>query len=643
MKEKMLYMGMFAAVVALFGANAYSKTLGSIIVPAPTNGNDGLSAYQIWLDAGNTGTKADFLASLKGADGTSVKIKGTVPTCAALNSLTNVSAGDIYLVTGDNNMGYIYDGTSFPNCPGNGIQIQGPKGQACLSTLTTQACGPDLTKKCPVATRSGTVYTKTDCNGTNPTDDVIYNGDDGDDICDNVENPATSVKTYTKTYTAHTASLPGYVTLTQTMCNNTTNTTNYQDSCVPIIPRTNQNICSAGTYMECTAQNDGTVYNVCKPKDTDDADTVFTALKDKLSKNVTFATETVNDVESFVLKEGSNTVAVLATKSELKGAPGTPACNTTLTKSVITNPVTNKKSVTVTAKDCNSNTLWTETVEDGVDGAPGTNGTPGQNACTPVISKSVVTDPVTSKKTVTITAKDCNDSTLWTETVEDGTDGTNGSNGAAGVGVCDNVADTATANKNTVSVYTAGTATTIGYMTHTYTKCNGNTETSIVEDSCTQVVDKRTSGACSGAYMVCKNQQAGTEYNVCKPISGQDISPFSSAISSLASELDQKASKNTLNNYVKTDGTNLPSGVITTSNLAQNNIVTTSALNSAVNTAVGAKAVSFGGQTMTMDDVVELLSSAVTCAESTAESVNTITCTGTGGSGLNLSRSKVQN
>ncbi len=266
----------------------------------------------------------------------------------------------------------------------------------------------------------------------------------------------------------------------------------------------------------------------------------------------------------------------------LKGAPGTPACNTTLTKSVITNPVTSKKSVTVTATDCNSNTLWTETVEDGVDG----------------------------------------------------------SNGAAGVGVCDNVADTATANKNTVSIYTAGTATTIGYMTHTYTKCNGNTETSIVEDSCAQVFDKRTSGACSGAYMVCKNQQAGTEYNVCKPISGQDISPFGKAISDLADRVADKADTSVLSGYVKTDGTNLPNGIITTSNLAQNNIVTTSALNSAVNTAVGAKAVSFGGQTMTMDDVVELLSSAVTCTESDVDSVNTISCSG---NGLNLSRSKASN
>ena len=32
-------------------------------------GADGKSAYQLWLDAGNTGTQADFLASLKGADG----------------------------------------------------------------------------------------------------------------------------------------------------------------------------------------------------------------------------------------------------------------------------------------------------------------------------------------------------------------------------------------------------------------------------------------------------------------------------------------------------------------------------------------------------------------------------------------------
>lgn len=32
-------------------------------------GGDGKSAYQSWLDQGNTGTEAEFLASLKGASG----------------------------------------------------------------------------------------------------------------------------------------------------------------------------------------------------------------------------------------------------------------------------------------------------------------------------------------------------------------------------------------------------------------------------------------------------------------------------------------------------------------------------------------------------------------------------------------------
>jgi hypothetical protein len=49
-------------------ANTYVPT-------GATPGKDGASAYQIWLDAGNTGTQQDFLNSLKGdkgEDGTSV-------------------------------------------------------------------------------------------------------------------------------------------------------------------------------------------------------------------------------------------------------------------------------------------------------------------------------------------------------------------------------------------------------------------------------------------------------------------------------------------------------------------------------------------------------------------------------------------
>src|SRR5690606_12658824 len=34
-----------------------------------TDGDDGRSAYQVWLDNGNTGSETDFLNSLKGVDG----------------------------------------------------------------------------------------------------------------------------------------------------------------------------------------------------------------------------------------------------------------------------------------------------------------------------------------------------------------------------------------------------------------------------------------------------------------------------------------------------------------------------------------------------------------------------------------------
>ena len=37
--------------------------------PQGAAGADGLSAYQVWLDLGNTGTEQDFIDSLRGADG----------------------------------------------------------------------------------------------------------------------------------------------------------------------------------------------------------------------------------------------------------------------------------------------------------------------------------------------------------------------------------------------------------------------------------------------------------------------------------------------------------------------------------------------------------------------------------------------
>lgn len=52
------------------------KNLGRVV------GADGKSAYQIWLDNGNTGTEQDFLNSLKGEtpDLTGYALKTDIPT-----------------------------------------------------------------------------------------------------------------------------------------------------------------------------------------------------------------------------------------------------------------------------------------------------------------------------------------------------------------------------------------------------------------------------------------------------------------------------------------------------------------------------------------------------------------------------------
>lgn len=45
------------------------QNVGNIQGPAGQDGAEGKSAYQVWLDAGNTGTEAEYLASLKGEKG----------------------------------------------------------------------------------------------------------------------------------------------------------------------------------------------------------------------------------------------------------------------------------------------------------------------------------------------------------------------------------------------------------------------------------------------------------------------------------------------------------------------------------------------------------------------------------------------
>ena len=379
MKQAKIFGGICAAVALLVGGTcAYADTvIGQIEV------------YR--------GAKGD-----KGEPGVGITYKGEVENCAGLTGLTGMVQGDAYYNRAEGLL-YIYNGSAFPTCPGGGVPFKGEQGEqgpvgpqgpqgnpgtdACIPAFTSshndttrkttvrytcgntdetfeiadgadgaEPCTPTFTSSHDAATRKTTVSYA--CGSTNQSFEIA-DGSNGAGICDNVANPATSVKTYTKTYNAPTSTTPGYVTLEQTMCNDSTNTTNYQDTCTPI-HSTNKDICSGngGTYMECTRQDTGAAYNICKAITTQNASaisaaidaaqtaaetaqntannkvdtTTFTsyqtttdsALANKLSKNVTFATETVNGVESYVLKEGSTTVATLAATSDLKGESPCP-------------------------------------------------------------------------------------------------------------------------------------------------------------------------------------------------------------------------------------------------------------------------------------------------------------------------------
>lgn len=374
MKQAKIFGGICAAVAMLVGGGAYaaSTVIGTITVPRGPQGEPGVG----------------------------ITYKGEVDNCTELGQLTGMIQGDAYY-NRDEGLLYIYNGTAFPTCPGGGVPFKGEQGEqgpvgpqgpqgtagqdACIPAFTSshndaarkttvrytcgntdetfeiadgadgaEPCTPTFTSSHDAATRKTTV--RYACGSTNQSFEIA-DGSNGAGICDNVANSATSVKTYTKTYNAPTSTTPGYVTLEQTMCNDNTNTTNYQDTCTPI-HSTNKDICSGngGTYMECTRQDTGAAYNICKAITTQNASAISTAisaaqsaadnaqstadnkvdtttftsyqtttdsaLANKLSKNVTFATETVNGVESYVLKEGNTTVATLAAKSDLKGDKG---------------------------------------------------------------------------------------------------------------------------------------------------------------------------------------------------------------------------------------------------------------------------------------------------------------------------------
>lgn len=337
MKQAKIFGGICAAVAMLIGAGAYaaSTVIGTITVPRGPQGEPGVG----------------------------ITYKGEVDNCTELGQLTGMIQGDAYY-NRDEGLLYIYNGTAFPTCPGGGVPFKGEQGeqgpvgpQGPQGTAGQDACIPAFTSSHNDATRKTTVrYTcgNTDesfeiadgaepctpsftsaynstarkttvqyvCGSTNQSFEIA-DGNNGAGICDGVANAATAVKTYTKTYTAHTTTAAGYVTLEQTMCDNITNNTIYEDTCVPIVPtRTAQNICSNGTYMECTPQNGGNTYNICKTVTSENAQSIGAAIgaaQSAADNAQSTATTTANKVDN-------NTTGLAATYS-LASQANTAAAN----------------------------------------------------------------------------------------------------------------------------------------------------------------------------------------------------------------------------------------------------------------------------------------------------------------------------
>ena len=105
-------------------------------------GDDGDSAYQVWLDNGNTGNEGEFLQDLigpDGADGIGVQIKSS-KTLAEIQAI-NGKLGDIYISTDapQAGHGWVSDGKTGASSWADFGMFQGPKGDTGITTPADQA------------------------------------------------------------------------------------------------------------------------------------------------------------------------------------------------------------------------------------------------------------------------------------------------------------------------------------------------------------------------------------------------------------------------------------------------------------------------------------------------------------------------
>jgi hypothetical protein len=152
------------------------------------DGKDGLSAYEIAVNSGFSGTESEWIESLKGQDGkdgengkdgkdgvdgkdgedgTSIKILGSGDDVSSLPTSGNTN-GDCYIIGGDL---YVFTGTGEVNGFTNTGKIKGENGEN-----GTDGVSPTATV---TATENGYTITITDVNGT--TTAQLTNGVDGKD------------------------------------------------------------------------------------------------------------------------------------------------------------------------------------------------------------------------------------------------------------------------------------------------------------------------------------------------------------------------------------------------------------------------------------------------------------------------------
>jgi len=594
--------------------------------------------------------------------------------------------------------------------------INGTNGTDCRPTETRTRCFGTGSDKCGDTTRSGVKIVTTQCDGSGSTTSYIYDNNCGITVASTTDvhqdNDATKPVTHkrvtfkntcTNETLSTTADVPAGCTPAYTTkyinkaANGTYSYDNSSRSENTVGARTTVSGCGTDTTFDTYDGNDGTSFNYM-------GSVASCSALNNVSNPAQNDAYIVNGDGNgkLCIYNGSSWPTCPSGCAEFTGPAGDNNCtgfessttavkNTLRTYSGPSNSTTSggvtfyatRGKMVLTHKMCNTS------LDDTVDSE--------NDPCVPIIAPSGVTCNGTYME-----CKRGDNSSLYN--VCEATTGTTFSSAlsaaqsaaetaVAAVDPCASVANgTNTQKKAQIksmnSTYTLQTVsngndrTAVGYSTVTKTTCATGADATQVEyqyDTCKEIADTRTSGACSGndkVYLECVNQTKGASdsgytYKVCQTVA--ENTSLSGKITAAQTAANSKidASYLTNNGYLtsnsdlnagkltgKINSDQLPTNVVTTTNgkidsnvlpasvvttdensesgldklLGEKNYVTENSLTSAVNTAISAKEVTFGSASITLDEALELLSAAAgTCTRTTGfsgSSENSVTCSG---------------